>query len=174
MVHARLHATSSGSTSSSGPHAAAKQQEQHIQALQCIALYEWQQYQRHQQHRGSSSSSSSNRMVLVCHNMPNTPSCLLCGYAGPARAPSAPTPPALPVALLLLSPPPTSSLHTPRICCAPSQFAWNEEIKDWYAAYNKPGAVVDWLKHVDPKEEYIVVLDSDMLLRRHFKVGCWV
>ena len=28
---------------------------------------------------------------------------------------------------------------------------------------------MDWLKHVDPKEDWVVVLDSDMLLRRHFK-----
>jgi hypothetical protein len=48
------------------------------------------------------------------------------------------------------------------------QFAWNEEIKDWYAAYNKPGAVVDYFKHNNPKEEWVVVLDSDMLLHRNF------
>lgn len=49
------------------------------------------------------------------------------------------------------------------------QMAWNEELKDWYAAYNKPGAVVDYFKHNSPKEEWIVVLDSDMLLHKPFR-----
>eukprot|EP00775_Hariotina_reticulata_P011815 gene11815-11959_t len=48
------------------------------------------------------------------------------------------------------------------------QFAFNKELNDWYAAYNKPGAVVDFFKHNDPKEEYVAVLDSDMLLRKPF------
>lgn len=48
------------------------------------------------------------------------------------------------------------------------QYAWNPELKDWYAAYNKPGAVVDFLEHIKPKEEWVLVLDSDMLLRRPF------
>jgi hypothetical protein len=39
---------------------------------------------------------------------------------------------------------------------------------DVYAAYNKPEAVVDWLQHVTPAEDWVVVLDSDMLLRRPF------
>lgn len=39
---------------------------------------------------------------------------------------------------------------------------------DIYAAYNKPEAVVDWLQHVTPAEDWVVVLDSDMLLRRPF------
>jgi len=49
------------------------------------------------------------------------------------------------------------------------QFAFNKELNDWYAAYNKPGAVLDFFKHHDPKEEYMVVLDSDMLLRKPFE-----
>lgn len=48
---------------------------------------------------------------------------------------------------------------------APS-FAYNERTKDHYAAYNKPGAVVDWLQHVTPEEDWILVLDSDMYLRK--------
>lgn len=39
---------------------------------------------------------------------------------------------------------------------------------DVYPAYNKPEAVIDWLAHFTPEEEWIVVLDSDMLLRRPF------
>ncbi|KAG2439207.1 hypothetical protein HXX76_004570 [Chlamydomonas incerta] len=50
---------------------------------------------------------------------------------------------------------------------APS-FAKNQKTGDFYAAYNKPGAVYDWLKHVDPPEDWLLVLDSDMYLRRPF------
>ncbi len=35
-----------------------------------------------------------------------------------------------------------------------------QALNDWYAAYNKPGAVVDWLAHVTPKEDYVLVIDS--------------
>ncbi|KAG2499026.1 hypothetical protein HYH03_003211 [Edaphochlamys debaryana] len=50
---------------------------------------------------------------------------------------------------------------------APS-FAHNEKTNDFYAAYNKPGAVYDFLKHVVPQEEWMLVLDSDMYLRKPF------
>eukprot|EP00882_Tetradesmus_deserticola_P020655 GHRQ01022317.1.p1 GENE.GHRQ01022317.1~~GHRQ01022317.1.p1 ORF type:complete len:275 (+),score=55.90 GHRQ01022317.1:116-940(+) len=50
---------------------------------------------------------------------------------------------------------------------APS-YAVHPRTGDAYAPYNKPEAVIDWLAHVTPKEEWIVVLDSDMLLRRPF------
>jgi hypothetical protein len=39
---------------------------------------------------------------------------------------------------------------------------------DQYPAYNKPEAVIDWMQHVNITEQYVVVLDSDMLLRRPF------
>lgn len=48
------------------------------------------------------------------------------------------------------------------------QYAYYEPLKDWYAAYNKPGAVVDYFEHHSPKEEWVVVLDSDMLLKTPF------
>lgn len=48
------------------------------------------------------------------------------------------------------------------------QYAYYEPLKDWYAAYNKPGAVVDYFEHNNPKEEWVVVLDSDMLLKTPF------
>jgi hypothetical protein len=48
------------------------------------------------------------------------------------------------------------------------QYAWYEPLKDWYAAYNKPGAVVDYFEHNNPTEEWIVILDSDMLLKTPF------
>jgi peptidyl serine alpha-galactosyltransferase len=50
---------------------------------------------------------------------------------------------------------------------APS-FAHNQRTGDSYAAYNKPGAVVDWLAHAPPPQPWVLVLDSDMLLRRPF------
>ena len=52
---------------------------------------------------------------------------------------------------------------------APS-FTLHPVTKDNYAAYNKPEAVIDWLQHVTPAEEYVLVLDSDMILRRPFLV----
>lgn len=46
----------------------------------------------------------------------------------------------------------------------------NPHNHDHYAAYNKPEAVIDWLEHVTPKEDFVLVLDSDMILRRPFFV----
>ncbi|KIZ01491.1 hypothetical protein MNEG_6466 [Monoraphidium neglectum] len=37
---------------------------------------------------------------------------------------------------------------------------------DHYAAYNKPGAIKDWLKHFSPEEEWILILEADMILRQ--------
>lgn len=75
------------------------------------------------------------------------------------------------------------------MCCTPEEKAnydssLQSEVETWtapsytihpktgdhYAAYNKPLAVIDWLENVTPKEEYVVVLDSDMILRRPFLV----
>lgn len=39
---------------------------------------------------------------------------------------------------------------------------------DHYPAYNKPAGVIHWLDRVTPAEEWLVVLDSDMILRRPF------
>ncbi|MEW5312642.1 MAG: hypothetical protein WDW38_004261 [Sanguina aurantia] len=52
---------------------------------------------------------------------------------------------------------------------APSM-AINPHNNDHYAAYNKPYAVIDWLDHTMPTEEFVLVLDSDMILRRPFFV----
>ncbi|KAG1673278.1 hypothetical protein FOA52_002558 [Chlamydomonas sp. UWO 241] len=52
---------------------------------------------------------------------------------------------------------------------APSM-AYHPILKDRYAAYNKPEAVIDWLDKVTPEEEFVLVLDSDMILRRPFLV----
>jgi hypothetical protein len=48
------------------------------------------------------------------------------------------------------------------------QYAYNQKIKDWYAAYNKPGAVVDFLERAPAAETWVVALDSDMLLHKPF------
>lgn len=47
---------------------------------------------------------------------------------------------------------------------APS-FAKIKQLKtgDYYAAYNKPGAVLDWLTHVSPVEDWWVGLGADRL-----------
>lgn len=41
---------------------------------------------------------------------------------------------------------------------------------DAYLAYNKPEAVIDYLQHVTPEEEWLVVLDSDMIVRKPWQV----
>eukprot|EP00798_Chlamydomonas_sp_ICE-L_P028050 gene28050-31152_t len=48
--------------------------------------------------------------------------------------------------------------------------AHNPTNDDRYTAYNKPEAVIDYLKFNTPEEEYVLVLDSDMILRRPFLV----
>jgi hypothetical protein len=48
------------------------------------------------------------------------------------------------------------------------QYSYNSRIKDWYAAYNKPGAVVDFLAKAPARERWVVALDSDMLLHKPF------
>ncbi|GBF90905.1 hypothetical protein Rsub_03760 [Raphidocelis subcapitata] len=58
--------------------------------------------------------------------------------------------------------PPGVSVHV-----APS-LALHPRTGDHYSAYNKPGAVADWLKHAAPEEEWVLILDSDMILRRPF------
>jgi hypothetical protein len=50
---------------------------------------------------------------------------------------------------------------------APS-YAHHPRTGDDYAAYNKPAGVMDWLDKAPPEEEFILVLDSDMILRRPF------
>lgn len=37
-----------------------------------------------------------------------------------------------------------------------------------YHAYNKPLAVIDWLAKNDIKEDYILVIDADMIMREPF------
>jgi hypothetical protein len=39
---------------------------------------------------------------------------------------------------------------------------------DVYNAYNKPFAVIEWLEHAPPQEEWLIILDADMLLRLPF------
>lgn len=50
---------------------------------------------------------------------------------------------------------------------APS-WALNPHNGDRYSAYNKPLAVVDWLTRAPPEEEWLVILDADMILRMPF------
>ncbi|BDA42986.1 Peptidyl serine alpha-galactosyltransferase [Coccomyxa sp. Obi] len=44
----------------------------------------------------------------------------------------------------------------------------NKEHNDHYSAYNKPGAVLFWLQDVEPEEDYILVIDADMIFRSPF------
>lgn len=51
---------------------------------------------------------------------------------------------------------------------APS-FAYDEKTKDYYAAFNKPGAVLDFMTKGTPMADYMLVIDSDMQLRHPFR-----
>lgn len=50
---------------------------------------------------------------------------------------------------------------------APS-FTRNPHNGDVYSAYNKPEAVIDWLAHNDIDEEFVLILDADMIMRAPF------
>lgn len=39
---------------------------------------------------------------------------------------------------------------------------------DVYSAYNKPVAVIDWLAKNDIKEDYVLIIDADMIMREPF------
>ncbi len=39
---------------------------------------------------------------------------------------------------------------------------------DVYSAYNKPVAVIDWLARNDVKEDYVLIIDADMIMRAPF------
>lgn len=44
----------------------------------------------------------------------------------------------------------------------------DREHDDVYSAYNKPGAVMYWLRDVHPTEDFILVIDADMIMRQPF------
>ncbi|KAL3136783.1 hypothetical protein ABBQ38_005497 [Trebouxia sp. C0009 RCD-2024] len=44
----------------------------------------------------------------------------------------------------------------------------DKEHNDVYSAYNKPGAVMYWLRDVQPTEDFILVIDADMIMRQPF------
>jgi hypothetical protein len=67
---------------------------------------------------------------------------------------------------------PGTILHLVKTHIAPS-FTVHPRTGDVYAAYNKPEAVIDWLENITPKEDWVVVLDSDMLVRRPFGPLDW-
>lgn len=50
---------------------------------------------------------------------------------------------------------------------APS-FTRNPHNGDVYSAYNKPEAVIDWLAHNEIEEEFVLILDADMIMRAPF------
>jgi hypothetical protein len=61
---------------------------------------------------------------------------------------------------------------TPSATCimslqAPS-FTRNPHNGDVYSAYNKPEAVIDWLAHNEIEEDFVLILDADMIMRAPF------
>ena len=53
---------------------------------------------------------------------------------------------------------------------APS-YATHPRTGDVYGPYNKPLAIIDWLTRSPPEEEWIVILDSDMIMHLPFVCG---
>ena len=47
--------------------------------------------------------------------------------------------------------------------------AYDAKTKDHYAAFNKPGAVLDFMSKGVPMADYMLVIDSDMQLRHPFR-----
>ena len=41
----------------------------------------------------------------------------------------------------------------------------HNRVQDRYAAYNKPAGVLHWLTHARPVERFVLIVESDMLLR---------
>lgn len=50
---------------------------------------------------------------------------------------------------------------------APS-YTKNPHNDDIYSAYNKPESIISWLENTDVKEEYVLILDADMVMRATF------
>lgn len=50
---------------------------------------------------------------------------------------------------------------------APS-YTHHPRLGDVYSAYNKPLAIIDWLAKNDVEEEYVLVIDADMIMRTPF------
>ncbi|KAL4426165.1 hypothetical protein ABPG77_007447 [Micractinium sp. CCAP 211/92] len=50
---------------------------------------------------------------------------------------------------------------------APS-FTHHPRLGDVYSAYNKPLAIIDWLAKNEVKEEFVLVIDADMIMRTPF------
>ena len=57
--------------------------------------------------------------------------------------------------------------HVYHIMQAPS-FTRNPHNGDVYSAYNKPEAVIDWLAHNEIEEDFVLILDADMIMRAPF------
>ena len=45
-------------------------------------------------------------------------------------------------------------------------YAIHPRTGDKYPAYNKPMAVIDWLAKTNVKEDYVLIIDADMIMRR--------
>lgn len=47
-------------------------------------------------------------------------------------------------------------------------WTYDKNNNDAYLAYNKPGALIDWLHKAPPSEEWVLVMDPDMIIRDTF------
>ena len=51
---------------------------------------------------------------------------------------------------------------------APSYSNKNPHNDDKYSAYNKPLSVIHWLENEEPEEDWLLILDADMILNLPF------
>ena len=48
----------------------------------------------------------------------------------------------------------------------PNFAGYASENGDIYPSYNKPGSVMHWLENADVQEEWIILIDADMIFRK--------
>ena len=59
------------------------------------------------------------------------------------------------------------NLHQPAVqATARNKAILNAALSAGASGINKPVAVLDWLEKARPQEEYILILDADMIMRR--------
>lgn len=86
--------------------------------------------------------------------------CARCSVQPVAAGPAAGLAAGLGTPTGLAVPGPSHPTHPRCTCCLPAA--------PTQAAYNKPVAIIDWLANNDVKEDYVLVIDADMVMREPF------
>jgi hypothetical protein len=50
--------------------------------------------------------------------------------------------------------------------CVRAQYSYYEPLQDGYPPYNRPGAMIDLFELQAPQEEWVLIIDPDILIRR--------